>query len=198
MKKIKLTFLLMSLAILALSSCNDNSSRLTVSYNITLSDDMAQIADLAITYKGDDGKTVTDTITSKVWDKTIHIDTFPSQFGLVDYTFIPKPGSQLKKETCKLEAVFSIYAWKNNFGLEYNLVSPFTLKQDKVSSFLDIVNDHGAQSLLVTATDNNGTIKFAGQGKQGIDLLIDDEDDWQEDTIMPQEEKSETDSIATK
>ncbi len=186
----------MLLAIMALSSCNDNGDRLKLIYNITLSDDMAQIADLAITYKGDDGMAVTDTITGKTWNKTVHIGTFPNQFGLVDYTFIPKPGSQLKKESYDLEAVFSIYAQSNKYGLEYNLVNPFNLKRDKVATFLDIANDHGDQALLVTAIKENDSIKFTGKGKLGIQLLMENEDDWQYDSIPSQEEKSETDTIA--
>ena len=63
MKKFIFNTTLMLLAIMAFSSCNDNGDRFTILYNITLSEDMAQIADLALTYNGDNGITVTDTIT---------------------------------------------------------------------------------------------------------------------------------------
>jgi len=172
MKKHIFTTMLMLLAVLALGSCNDNKNdRLTVYYNITLTDDMAQVADLALTYKGDDGKSVTDTITSKIWNKAVHMDTFPCQFGLVDYTFIPKPGSQLKKASYELEAVFSAYArGGDKLGLDYYLVNPFTLKSDKVATLLDMANDHGDQSILVTAIKENGRIKFTGKGKLDVNV----------------------------
>lgn len=162
----------MLLTMMAFSSCNDNKDgSLTVYYNITLSDDMAQVADLALTYKGDDGKTVTDTITGKVWNKTVHMDSFPCQFGLVDYTFMPKPGNQLKKASYDLEAVFSTFArGGEKLGVDYNFVNPTTLKRDKVATLLDLANDHGDQSILVTAIKENGRIKFTGKGKLDVNV----------------------------
>jgi len=185
MKKHIFTTMLMLLAILALGSCNDNKNdRLTVYYNITLTDDMAQVADLALTYKGDDGKSVTDTITSKIWNKAVHMDTFPCQFGLVDYTFIPKPGSQLKKASYELEAVFSAYArGGKNLGLDYYLVNQFTLKRDKVATLLDMANDHGDQSILVTAIKDNDSIKFTGKGKLDVNIFVNRES-WHNDSTQ--------------
>ena len=89
----------MLLAIMSLNSCGDpKDGQLTVYYNVARSSDMAKMADLAITYKGENGITVTDTISGKeVWEKKIRLDSFPAEFGLVDYTFIPKPESKLKK-----------------------------------------------------------------------------------------------------
>lgn len=172
MKKYIFATTLMLLAIMALSSCGDNKDgRLKVYYNITLSDDMAQVADLALTYKGDGGMTVTDTITGKTWNKVVHMDTFPCQYGLIDYTFIPKSGSQLKKASYDLEAVFSAYArGGENLGLDYYLVNPFTLKSDKVATLLDMANDHSDQSILVTAIKENGRIKFTGKGKLDVNV----------------------------
>lgn len=172
MKKYFFAITLMLLAILALGSCNDNKNdRLTVYYNITLSDDMAQVADLALTYKGDDGKTVTDTVTGKVWNKAVHMDTFPCQFGLIDYTFIPKSGSQLKKASYDLEAVFSTFArGGEKLGVDYYFVNPTNLKRDKVATLLDMANDHSDQSILVTAIKENGRIKFTGKGKLDVNV----------------------------
>lgn len=172
MKKYFFATTLVLLAIMTLSSCDDNKDgRLKVFYNITLSDDMAQVADLALTYKGDDGMTVTDTITSKTWNKVVHMDTIPCQFGLIDYTFIPKSGSQLKKASYDLEAVFSAYArGGENLGLDYYLVNTSTLKRDKVATLLDLANDHGDQSILVTAIKENDRIKFTGKGKLDVNV----------------------------
>ena len=172
MKKFIFNTALVLLAIMAFSSCNDNGDRFTILYNITLSEDMAQIADLALTYKGDNGITVTDTITGKTWEKRVHLDSLPNQFGLVDYTFILKPGSQLKKESYDLEASFSIFSRVNNFGLYYYLVNPYNLKRDKMATFFDLVNNHGDQSLLITATKSNDSIQFSGKNRLDVNLLL--------------------------
>ena len=99
------------------------------------------------------------------------MDTFPCQFGLIDYTYIPKAGSPLKKASYDLEAVFSAYArGSENLGLDYYLVNPVTLKQDKVATLLDMANDHGDQSILVTAIKDNDSIKFTGKGKLDVNV----------------------------
>ena len=149
----------------SLTSCDTNSNRLTVFYNITLSDDMAQIADLAITYKGDGGATVTDTITGTVWEKKIHLDSFPSQFGLVDYTFIPKPADKLKKETYELKAEFTIFTREEKLQLNHNFMNPFTVKRDKAATLLDLANHHGDVSILITATKEKDGFNFSGKSK---------------------------------
>ena len=80
----------MLLAIMSLNSCGDQKDgQLTVYYNVALSSDMAKMADLAITYKGENGITVTDTISGKeVWEKKIRLDTTPS---------LPSPKANSKK-----------------------------------------------------------------------------------------------------
>ena len=172
MKKFIFNTALVLLAIMAFSSCNDNGDRFTILYNITLSEDMAQIADRALTSKGDNGTTVTDTITGKSWEKRVYLDSLPNQFGLVDYTFILKPGYQLKKESYNLEASFSIFSRVNNFGLYYYLVNPYNLKRDKMATFFDLVNNHGDQSLLITATKSNDSIQFSGKNRLDVNLLL--------------------------
>lgn len=195
MKKFIFNTALMLFAIMAFCSCEDNNDRLTVYYNITLSDDMTQIADLAVTYKGENGVTMTDTITSgKVWEKKVHLDTFPCQFGIVDYAFIPKPADKLKKETYRPSAELNIYVRKGKFSLASALIYPFTLKRDRVATFLDVANDHGDLGALTTAIKGKDGFEYEGQ---------DIPDSWYpmehhyKETCIADTTDAETDTIVT-
>lgn len=156
------------------TSCYMNGSQMQVLYKVTLSDDMAQVADLAITYMADDGATVTDTITGTAWEKKISLSSFPNQFGLVDYAFIPKPAGKLTKETYELEAQFSIFTREENLRLTHNLVNPFTAKRDKVASILDFANDHGDSSIIFTTTRGDKGLSFSCKSKLDLIYMVAD------------------------
>ena len=160
----------MLLAIMSLNSCGDpKDGQLTVYYNVALSSDMAKMADLAITYKGENGITVTDTISGKeVWEKKIRLDSFPAEFGLVDYTFIPKPESKLKKDSYELFAEFSTFTKEAKFSLNYYLVNSFNLKHEKSALFFDLANDHDDIPILVTATKDPNGFKFSGKSRPDV------------------------------
>ena len=155
----------MLLAILSLSSCGERKDgALTVFYCVSLSDDMAQMADMAITYKLADGTCATDTITGTSWEKTVVLDSFPAIIGMVDYTFIPKPESGLKKEEYDPMVVFSMFARETEYNLETELVNFYRVKRDKVANFIDIANDNGQSSITKIAT------------KEGSNFTITDND----------------------
>ena len=179
MKKLIFNITLMLLAIMSLNSCGDQKDgQLTVYYNVALSSDMAKMADLAITYKGENGITVTDTISGKeVWEKKIRLDSFPAEFGLVDYTFIPKPESKLKKDSYELFAEFSAFTREAKFSLNYDLVNPFNLKREKSALFFDLANDHDAVSILVTATKDQNGFKFSGKSRPDVYIRINNPED---------------------
>ena len=189
-----ITLMLVAMMGVSLTSCDTNSNRLTAFYNITLSDDMAQVADLAITYKGDGGATVTDTITSTVWEKKIHLDSFPSQFGLVDYTFIPKPAGKLKKETYELEAEFTIFTREEKLQLNHNFVNTFTVKRDKVAPFLDLINEHDDVSIFITATKEKDGFKFSGKSKMDVYFTL---ENLPQVHILDKEENDSTVEVPT-
>ena len=171
----------MLLAIMSLNSCGDQKDgQLTVYYNVALSSDMAKMADLAVTYKGENGITVTDTISGKeVWEKKIRLDSFPTEFGLVDYTFIPKPESKLKKDSYQLFAEFSAFTKEAKFSLNYSLVNhnQFKLKREKSALFFDLANDHDDVSILVTATKDQNGFKFSGKSRPEVVIRINDPED---------------------
>lgn len=161
MKKTILLFAsLMIVAVAVLTSCGSNDGKLTVLYNITLSEDLAQVADLAVTYKGNNGDNVTETITGTKWEKTIHLYKIPGQFGLVDYKFIPKANAELKKETYELEAELSIFTREQKFRHVNNILSSFTLKRDNVATFFDLVNDQGDLHYLINVTKDKDGLGF--------------------------------------
>ena len=136
------------------------------------------MADLAITYKGENGITVTDTISGKeVWEKKIRLDSFPAEFGLVDYTFIPKPESKLKKDSYELFAEFSAFTRDAKFSLNYDLVNPFNLKREKSALFFDLANDHDDVPILVTATKDQNGFKFSGKSRPDVYIRINNPED---------------------
>ena len=78
MKKDLFNVMLMLLAILSLGSCSDKKDgALTVFYNVSLSKDMSQMADMAITYRLADGNTATTNVVVTVTDNapTIEVTT---------------------------------------------------------------------------------------------------------------------------
>lgn len=161
MKKQILNIALMLIAVLLLGSCSDRKDgALTVLYSVTLSDDMDQIADMAITYKLADGSTAIDTITGRSWDKTVVLDTFPAAFGMVDYTFIPKPASSLKKDEYETSVIFSMFTREFKFELETRLVNIDCVRRDKVAGLFDLANDHGGTGIIKIASKEGNTFRI--------------------------------------
>ena len=161
MKKDLFNVMLMLLAILSLGSCSDKKDgALTVFYNVSLSKDMSQMADMAITYRLADGSTATDTITGTSWDKAVMLDTFPAVFGIVDYTFLPKPESNLTKEGYEPSVVFSMFTREAKYELQTELVNIYYVKRDKVAGFIDLVNDHGGTGISKIAVKEGDSISI--------------------------------------
>ena len=149
MKKLIFTSILMLVAVLLLGSCGDRKDgALTVFYCITLSHDMDQMADMAVTYKLADGSTATDTITGTTWEKTVVLDTFPAAFGLVDYAFIPKAANSLKKEEYEPSVIFSMFTRETKFELETSLVYVSRVSRKNVASLIELANDHGDTGII--------------------------------------------------
>ena len=151
MKKNLFIVMLMLLAVLTLGSCSDKKDgALTVFYNITQSQDMADLADLSITYKDGKGDTVTEVITGTTWEKKIVIDSFPAEFGVVDYSLIPKTNKKLKKEILSPKVEFSMFAREDGSNTSRYFVDMARLPQSKVDDFIELVNDHEQLNLLKT------------------------------------------------
>ena len=168
---------LMMVAILAagtmLTSCgNWDEGKLTVFYNVAISDDMAQLADMVVTYKLADGSTVTDTITGTSWDKEVVLDTFPAVFGIVDYTFIPRPANSLKKEVYETSVIFTMFTRETKYNLETELVHFNQVKSDKVASLIALANDHSNRGISKIATIEGDTISIKDNDPESEKIRI--------------------------
>lgn len=93
---------------------------LKVTYNIECSRHLLDLCDLVVTYKGDDGVNVVDTITAtpadsagvKDWTKTVQTHKIPVKIGL-DYTFVQKTDTLIIDQSkAKLNAKCTIIADK--------------------------------------------------------------------------------------
>ena len=94
---------MMLVAAMVLTSCGNKQTEtekdvpLKITYSIECSRDLLDFCDMVVTYKGDDGVDVVDTITAnpgdstywKTWNKEVQTHKVPVKFGL-DYTFVQK------------------------------------------------------------------------------------------------------------
>ena len=108
MKRISIIAALI-LATVAIVSCSQGSGDnpygkkiLRTSIQVDASEDLIAASDIEITYKGQGGIDVTDTITSTSWKKTIDNDTFPTEVGIVNYRMLVKPDTKFDKDRCQL------------------------------------------------------------------------------------------------
>ena len=127
MKKLLFHFTIIMLAAMTLTSCGNKQQAeteqevpLKVTYSIDCSKDLLDMCDLVVTYKGDDGVNVTDTITASpvdsietlTWTKTVGTHEIPVKIGL-DYAFVQKTDSLLAEEKMvSLHAEYTIIAEK--------------------------------------------------------------------------------------
>ena len=103
MKKLLSYSAIVMLAAMVMTSCGKKQAEtqtdvpLKVTYSIDCSRDLLNLCDMVVTYKGDDGANVVDTITAdpddsattQTWSKTVGTHQIPVKIGL-DYTFVPK------------------------------------------------------------------------------------------------------------
>ena len=118
--------IMMLVAAVALTSCgqrqaeNEKESPLKVTYTIDCSRDLLSLCDLVVTYKGNDGDNVVDTITSapgdsaviQTWNIAITTHKIPVTIGF-DYRLVPKTDTLiLDQPTASLQARCTIIAEK--------------------------------------------------------------------------------------
>lgn len=129
MKKPLSFFTIMMLAAaVTLTSCRQEQQQtdteievpLKVTYSIDCSRDLLALCDLVVTYKGNDGANVTDTITSspgdttevQTWTKVVATHKVPVKIGF-DYNLEPKTDSLvINRSTASLHAIGTIIAEK--------------------------------------------------------------------------------------
>ncbi len=130
----------MMLAAMVLTSCGKKQAEtqtdvpLKVTYSIDCSTDLLNLCDLVITYKGDDGADVVDTITidpenpatMQTWTKDVETHKVPVKIGL-DYNFVQKTDTLIiDRPTALLNAKCTIIAD------EIGMVNRHRLMSDKV------------------------------------------------------------------
>ena len=109
--------------------------QLTSTIVIKSSQDLIDLCDIEITYKGEDGINVTETITTTLWVKTVVNKNFPTQIGIEDCRLLLKPGVKTDKEAYDLVCSFTIGA--QEFGYNFLIVEERNVPTDKVLSILD-------------------------------------------------------------
>ena len=109
--------------------------QLTSTIVIKSSQDLIDMYDIEITYKGEDGVNVTDTITTTRWEKEVVNKNFPTQSGIVNSRLLLKPGVMTGKKAYDLVCDYTIYA--QEFGYNFKIVEERNVSADKVQSIFD-------------------------------------------------------------
>lgn len=84
-----------------LTSCGGDDepkevSEFTGKYTITMAEDVLAVADVYVSYKGNNNENKMDKITSTIWSKKVSSKKFPAEMG-IKYRFQPKEGAKLKE-----------------------------------------------------------------------------------------------------
>lgn len=126
---------------------SNNGEQLTTVMKLTLTQDLADVSDLVVTYKGAGGIDLVDTITTTQWEKTIVNTKFPTEIGMPKYRFIVKPGFKPGKGKYDLALRYSIQ-YKEGENNTYELLDYWPLNRyvpgDSVVSALELHNKHFA------------------------------------------------------
>lgn len=117
--------------------------QLTSTIVIKSSQDLIDLCDIEITYKGEDGINVTETITTPHWVKTVVNKNFPTRIGIEDCRLLLKPGVKTDKEAYDLVCSFTIGA--QEFGYNFLIVEERNVPANKVLSILDDYDFHSYQ-----------------------------------------------------
>ena len=165
MKKQLSYYAIMMLAIaMALTSCGNEQAEtekevpLRVTYTIDYSKDLLNLCDLVVTYKGDDGVDVVDTITAdpndsagmKSWTKVIQTHKVPVKIGF-DYTLVQKTDTLItESELIALIAKGTIIAEK--MGLQNRLIH---VSEHSISSNRNFYKDFSLMTEYVINTRHN-------------------------------------------
>lgn len=156
MKKIFSYFSVMMLALaIVMTSCGQQEQTekevpLKVTYNIECSGQLLDLCDLVVTYKGEDGVNVVDTITAtpndtvpvKDWTKEIQTHKIPVKIGL-NYTLVQKTDTLIiDQKLAQLKAKCTIIADKMGMVNRSRSLSDKTINKKK--SFyveVDLINE---------------------------------------------------------
>lgn len=188
MKKISIISALI-LATVAIVSCSSGSGDnalgkkvLQTTIQVDASSDLIAACDIEITYKGEGGVDVTDTITSTKWIKKIVNDSFPTEIGIVNYRFLIKQDPKFDKDRCQLDLDVKCES-SSRFLFQppiidwtENLIEIDDIASNKVVPYLELQNaktglfnnnkwglSRGFHTLIMKVSFNNG--KFEVEDK---------------------------------
>ena len=202
MKKLLSYFAIIALAAITLNSCNKQQAEtekevpLKVTYTIECSQDLMNLCDMVVTYKGNDGVNVSDTITATpadttgtlTWTKTVGTHEIPAKIGF-DYTFVQKSETPIdENKLVSLTARYSIIAEKigirkgiahmseKTINSKTNLfIDSFIMNENVIytcsnlATILDVYNDRQAYK---RGTTNNKTCFVVKQRPNGNGSLM--------------------------
>ena len=142
MKRLIYITIVALLGCMALTSCVETGKkgeRLTTELCIKSSQDLIDVCDIEVTYKGKGGVNMTDTITSTKWKKTIINDSFPTKIGIVTTRYLLKPGVRRYKGNYSLACRFTITTLEEDFETDYYDLR-LEVPSNKVDGILDLMN----------------------------------------------------------
>jgi hypothetical protein len=142
MKKFIFTILLGLMGGMALTSCIEkgNGERLSTMLTIESSKDLLDACDIEITYKGEGGIDLVDTITTANWFKIIVNDSFPTEVGLVNLRYLVKPGFKPTKDFYDLDCRCELKAKEDDLRSRTYPLHLHLVAGDKVLTYLDLIN----------------------------------------------------------
>lgn len=140
MKRIFFTAAIMVAAIMALTSCtgSNNGEKLTTVIHLSASQDLLDVCDIEVTYKGKGGVDIIDTVRTKIWEKTIVNDSFPTEIGMPKHRYLIKPGFKPTKEKYDLVLEYNIFTMEQYYNTGWWFLNLKDVPGDKVLSFMDV------------------------------------------------------------
>ena len=142
MKRLIYITIVALLGCMVLTSCLETGTkgeRLTTELCIKSSQDLIDVCDIEVTYKGKGGVNMTDTITSTKWKKTIVNDSFPTKIGIVTTRYLLKQGARRYKGNYSLACRFTITTLEEDFETDYYDLR-LEVPSNKVDGILDLMN----------------------------------------------------------
>ena len=203
----------MMLAAMVLASCGQKQAEITnevplkVTYSIDCSRDLLALCDMVVTYKGDDGVNVVDTIKAnpadsvltQTWSKTVSTHQIPVKIGL-DYTFVSKTDTVLTdrpyamltaKCTIIAEMMGEVSSFrfpssksissKRSFLMENSIIDEKVANtKQNLATIVDIYNDRQAYKRGTTNSNTCFIVKMRpnGNGSMSVKKAC-----WNDDSI---------------
>ena len=143
MKKLIFITILTLMGVMAITSCTEDAKkgdRLTTMLIIESSQDLIDVCDIQITYKGKGGVNTIDTITTTKWHKIIVNDSFPTKIGLVVLRYLVKPGFKPTKDFYNLECRYRSTCKEQEHRIDYYPLRMPDVPGDKIASILEMEN----------------------------------------------------------